>query len=154
MTDARRRGPDDQNVPADRIEPRSPRERQVTPFGYRTVSEDLDLETVAGLLHDESARTILTATSVEPMSANELSERCDVSPPTVYRWTERLQAAGLIAERTRPRSDGHHDAVYVATFEELSVRLEDGSMDVEIDFTDGDDGVDVADRLTEMWEDL
>lgn len=125
-----------------------------------TVSEDPDLETVAALLGDTTARGILTATSVEPMSAKELSEHCDVSVPTAYRWTERLADAGLLAERTRPREDGHHDAVYAATLAELSVRLEDGDLEVEMstdepldsDIADGSE--DPVDRLTSMWEDL
>lgn len=116
------------------------------------MTEDPDLERVARLLQDESARKILRATSIEPMSAKDLSKRCDASLPTVYRWAERLAATGLVAERTRPRSDGHHDTVYVATFEELSVRLRDGTIDVELTRTDAED--EMADRLTEMWEDL
>ena len=129
------------------------------------MSEDIDpgavdLEAVAGLLHEATARDVLTATSRHPMSASELAEHCDVSVPTAHRWTERLADAGLVVERTRPREDGHHDAVYAATFEELSVRLEDGRLEVEMstdDPLDGDgaaeDG-DAVDRLTTMWEDL
>jgi DNA-binding transcriptional ArsR family regulator len=115
------------------------------------VSEDLDPETVAAVLGDETARAILTATSVEPMSASELGDHCDVDTSTAYRWTERLRDAGLLAERTRPREDGHHDAVYVATLAELSVRLDEGDLEVEMT-TDGTE--DRADRLTSMWEEL
>ena len=118
-----------------------------------TVSEDPDLETVADLLGDETARAILTATSVEPMSATELGEHCDVSLPTAYRWTDRLEDAGLVAERTRPREDGHHDAVFAATLAELSVRLADGELEVEMT-TDESASSDRADRLASMWEDL
>lgn len=116
-----------------------------------TVSEEVDLETVTGLLHEAVVRCILTATSVEPMSATELGEHCDVSLPTAYRWTERLEDAGLVAERTRPREDGHHEAVYAATLSELSVRLGEGDLEVEMTT---DEGADRADRLTSMWEDL
>jgi len=116
-----------------------------------TVSEDPDFETVVGLLEDEYARSILTALSEEPMSASELSERCDHSLPTVYRRTDRLVAAGLVAERTRPRSDGHHDTVYVARLDELSVRLRDGELRYEVEHREEPD---VADRLTNMWEEL
>jgi predicted transcriptional regulator len=125
-----------------------------------TVSEDVDLETVAGLLHESAARDVLTATSREPLSASELSERCDVSVPTAHRWTERLAAAGLLAERTRPREDGHHESVYAATLSELSVRLVDGDLEVEMTTeepsgADGvEEGADAVDRLTSMWEEL
>lgn len=117
-----------------------------------TVSEDVDLGTVAGLLEDDAARAILTATSIEPMSATELGEHCDVSLPTAYRWTERLAEAGLVAERTRPREDGHHDTVFAARLAELSVRLEDGTLEAEMTGVGADEGP--ADRLANMWGDL
>lgn len=106
------------------------------------------LDSLLALLEDDHARAILTATSVEPMSAAELSDHCDVSQTTVYRRVERLVDAGLVAERTRPRADGHHDTVYVARLDELSVRLRGGTL--EFDVTRRSD--DVADRLTRLWE--
>lgn len=105
---------------------------------------------VLELLGDEYVRSILTVTNVESLSASELSERCDASLATVCRRLERLQDAGLVAERTRPRADGHHDTVYAATLEELSVRLTGDELAVELRRRDED----AADRLTRMWEDL
>lgn len=114
------------------------------------MSDGSTLETVLTLLDDDHARAILTATSVEPMSARELSDHCDVSRTTVYRRVERLTAAGLLDERTRPRADGHHDTVYVALLDELSIRLRDGDLEFDLDRR----GDDVADRLTRLWEDF
>lgn len=114
------------------------------------VSDDATLEAVVALLDDDHVRTILTATNVEPMSAKELSEHCDVSQATVYRRVERLTDAGLLAERTRPRADGHHDTVYVATLDELSIQLRDGELEFDVERR----GDDVADRLTRLWEDF
>jgi len=114
------------------------------------VSDDPDVETVVSLLDDEYARAILTATSTEPMTATQLSERCDASLSTVYRRTERLADAGLIGERTRPRADGHHDTVYYATLDRFEVRLRDGELHVDIDR----EGADLADGLTTLWENL
>lgn len=113
-----------------------------------TASDKEALEAVLALLEDEHARAILTTTSVDPMSAKELSEHCDVSQATVYRRVERLTAAGLLAERTRPRADGHHDTVYVPRLDELSVRLRDGSLEFDL----ATRGEDIADRLTRLWE--
>ena len=112
------------------------------------MSEDADLTIVFELLNDEYARSILTETSTKPMSAKELSQRCDTSLTTVYRCVEKLEEAGLLAERTRPRSDGHHDTVYVASLDEFSVRLRDGELDFEIEHRDED----AADRLIDLWE--
>jgi len=66
------------------------------------VSADPDIETLAGLLEDETVRVILTETSDQPMSASTLEQRCDVSGPTIYRRLERLQACDLVVEQTRP----------------------------------------------------
>ena len=114
------------------------------------VSDEPTLETVVELLDDEYARDILTATSVDALSAKELSDHCDVSQATVYRRVERLAEAGLVDERTRPRADGHHDTVYVAALDELSVRLRDGELVFDVEYR----GDDVADRLTRLWEDF
>jgi len=89
---------------------------------YQTVSEDSDLSTVTGLIDDEYARSILTATSEEPMSATELAECCDASLSTVTRRLDSMEATGLIDEQTRLRSDGHHDTVYVAQLDRFEVR--------------------------------
>jgi len=59
------------------------------------MSEETDLATVVELLDDEYARAILAATSIEPMSAAQLAERCEASPPTVcYRRLDRLREEG------------------------------------------------------------
>ncbi len=114
------------------------------------VSDEVPLETVISLLDDATVRTILTATNVEALSAKELSEQADVSQATVYRRVERLTDVGLLTERTRPRADGHHDTVYVATLAELSIQLAGGEFEFEVD-RHGDD---IADRLTRLWEDF
>jgi DNA-binding transcriptional ArsR family regulator len=123
--------------------------------------EEPDLSTVVALLDDDCARTVLTATSTEPMSATEVAERCGASVSTVYRRAERLREAGLVTERDRLRSDGHHDTVYVATLDRLAVRLDEGRLEFDLETTPADatgatddDGEDPADRLTRLWEDL
>lgn len=113
-----------------------------------------DLATVVGLLDDEYARSVLTATSTEPMSATEIAAECEASVSTVYRRAERLREAGLVTERDRMRSDGHHDTVYLATLDRLSISLGDGTLDLEIQCTTPDREEDPADRLTRLWEEL
>lgn len=108
---------------------------------------DPDLATLVELLDDEHVRTMLAATSAEPLSASALSERCGVSTSAVYRRLDRLVDAGLLDERTRPRSDGHHDTVYVAVVERFELVVDDGDIDWTVDRTDRD----VADELTRLW---
>jgi len=111
------------------------------------VSDESDLETVVGLLDDEYARAILTATCEEPRSVSELSEECESSMTTIYRRVERLSDADLLTEGTRPRSDGHHDTVYAANLDRVEIRLRDGELRFELDRRSAD----MADQLTRLW---
>ncbi|NGM71198.1 winged helix-turn-helix transcriptional regulator [Natronolimnobius sp. AArcel1] len=113
------------------------------------MSEEPDLSTVLAILDDEYARDILTHTSVEPMSASTLSERCDASLPTIYRRLDRLEECRLVTEETELASDGNHYSVYSANLDRLELSLEDGAFDLELSYED--DG-DVADKFTRMWE--
>lgn len=113
------------------------------------MSEDCDLEAVAAILDDEVARRILTETSTRPMSANELSDCCDVSTPTVYRRLEDLKRCDLVEESTRPDPDGHHHHVYRARLDRITIDLVDGRLEVSIDREE-----DIADRFTRLIEDI
>lgn len=113
-----------------------------------TVSEESDIEAIAGLLEDETVRTILAETSVEPMSASTLSDRCGASQPTVYRRLDDLRERDLLVERTRPDpTGGHHHTVYSTNFRRVAVTLEDGTFSIRIDRQE-----DIADRFTALIE--
>ncbi|MCU4754429.1 winged helix-turn-helix domain-containing protein [Halobacteria archaeon AArc-curdl1] len=112
------------------------------------MSEDADISELLALLDDEYARAILTETSVEPMSASILSDRCEASLPTVYRRLERLQKCDLISEQTTLAPDGNHYSVYEARLEGLEVTLDDGELTLEVRRRDED----VADKFTRLWE--
>lgn len=111
------------------------------------MSDDTNLETVVGLLDDDHVRTILLAMSEDPLSASELTEECDAPQQTVYRRLECLQKAGLVDDRTGVRKDGHHDTVYMATLDRVSIRLRDGAFEFELERTHTDAG----DELTDLW---
>jgi DNA-binding transcriptional MocR family regulator len=110
---------------------------------------DSDPMAAVGLLDDAVVRTVLEATARRPRSAADLADLADVSRQTVYRRLERLQAAGLVAERTRPRADGHHETAYEATFEELRVELTDEGLSFTLDLEPPES--DAADELTKLW---
>lgn len=104
---------------------------------------------VIRLLDDDCARQILVETTSEPMSANELSERCDVSLPTIYRRIEELSEHELINEQTRAAPDGHHYSVYAAALDRVEIDItEDG---LEVDLTTRER---MADRFTIFIEDV
>lgn len=112
-----------------------------------TSPDGQDLDRVIELLDDEHVRTILAATSAEPRSAGELSERCEISPSNIYRRLGELQEEGLVSEQTRPRADGNHESVYAATLSAFELRFEDGELTWSLKREEGD----VADGLTRMW---
>jgi predicted transcriptional regulator len=112
------------------------------------VSEECTIEELAALLEDETVRTILTETSVEPMSATRLSDRCGVSEPTIYRRLDDLRNCDLIEERTRPDpAGGHHHKVYAPCLERATVELADGELTIEVIRER-----DAADRFTDLIE--
>jgi predicted transcriptional regulator len=106
---------------------------------------------VLSLLDDEYARRILIETSQKPMSADALSERCDASPPTIYRRIDRLDEHGLLDEQQEMDPDGHHYKTYSARLERVTVDIEDGGMAVDVYLADEEDG---ADRFTRLYERL
>jgi len=123
------------------------------------VSEDPGLDAVLDVLSDEYAREILAATSVKPMSAQQLAEACEMSEPTVYRRIERLREHDLLGERTEIRDDGNHHSVYTATLSELSVELDEGTFEATVRRREsasfpGQQEDDTADRFARMWENL
>ena len=115
------------------------------------MDEDCALEDVAALLEDETARTILTATSVEPMSATALSDRCGVSEPTIYRRLEALRECNLVDEQTEPDlAGGHHTKVYRPRLKRVTVTLDEGELQLEVDRRQET----MADRFTDLVEGL
>lgn len=104
---------------------------------------------VIRLLDDDCARQILIETTSEPMSANELSERCDVSLPTVYRRLEELNEHELINEQTRAAPDGHHYSVYAAALDRVEIEITEAGLEVDITAREQ-----MADRFTTFVEDM
>lgn len=112
------------------------------------MSEGDDIERIAGVLEDPTARKILTETSTEPMSATTLSERCDVSEPTIYRRLENLRECALLVEQTQLDPEhGHHRTMYATNFERLTVELQNGQLELHVDRRE-----DPADRFTRLIE--
>lgn len=82
------------------------------------------------------------------MSATTLSERCDVSEPTIYRRLEVLRECELLIERTQLDPDrGHHRTMYATNFERLIVELQNGQLELQVDRRE-----DPADRFTRLIE--
>jgi len=93
-----------------------------------TVDDAEEVQAVLDALHDPDCRTMLDATSEASLSANELSEACDLPLSTTYRKLDTLTEVGLLDERTRLCPDGKHASEYVRRVE---------SVDVDVDGEDG-----------------
>lgn len=97
----------------------------------------VDSETVLAALDDPDCRRLLEATTDEALTAQELTERCDVPRSTTYRKVDRLTEAGLLEERVRLRRDGKHTSEYHRTFEDVTITLSEGEgFEVGISRTD------------------
>lgn len=110
---------------------------------------DEDVDELFALLDDEYARSILVATSVEPLSADALAERCDASEPTIYRRIDRLETFDLVESKQQLDPDGHHYKTYAARLERVTIELDDGDLTIDVDRTE-----DAADRFTRLYEEL
>lgn len=102
---------------------------------------------VLGVLSDDIAKNILAATDQRPMSAQTLESHCDASLTTVYRRIDELLDCGLLRERVEPQPDGNHYKTFESNLERLSVSIDDGDLEVDVDRRD-----DPADRFHTIWD--
>ncbi|MFB6206254.1 MAG: helix-turn-helix domain-containing protein [Haloglomus sp.] len=108
------------------------------------------LEDVLSALDDDDCRAIIRALD-EPLSAGEVSERCDIPSSTAYRKLDLLTEADLLREATEVRPDGHHTTLYDIDFERVVVALEeDNTLEVGIDRPTRT----ADEQLAAMWEEV
>ncbi|MFP4632397.1 MAG: winged helix-turn-helix domain-containing protein [Halobacteriales archaeon] len=88
---------------------------------------------VLDALADSDCRSVLGALRGRSMSANEVSDECDMPLSTTYRKIEVLSDAGLIEERVRISTSGNHASEYVASVRDVRVEVgESGRLEVEV----------------------
>lgn len=102
---------------------------------------------ILDVVSDDVVKSILTVTDRQAMSAQTLEAHCDASLATVYRRIEELLELGLLRERTELRADGNHYKMFESNLEHLSVRLDDGDLEIDVDRRD-----DAPDRLRTIWD--
>lgn len=113
------------------------------------MSTDVDTDVLLSLLGEERVREILRATSEEPMSAKELSEKCGVAQSTIYRRVEEMQTHDLLVEQTQLESDGNHYSVYSANVDHIDIDVGSGSIEVQMNTRE-----DAAERFSKMWDNM
>lgn len=93
--------------------------------------DDTDDQAVFEALADPDCRDILAAVG-EPLPAKAVAEACDLPQTSTYRKLQQLSEAGLVAEETELRPDGHHATTYVRDTTGVFVPLEgENAFDVE-----------------------
>ena len=109
-----------------------------------------DLQDVLDALDDPKCRTIVRNLD-EPMTAEEISEVCDVPLSTTYRKLDLLTEASLLREGMEIRSDGQHASKYEVDFDEVVVQLSDDRVfEVGISRTPRT----ADERLRDLWSEV
>jgi DNA-binding transcriptional ArsR family regulator len=93
----------------------------------------VDCERVFAALEDPDCRCLLAATADEALTAQELTNHCDIPRSTTYRKVELLNEAGLLEERVRLRADGKHTSEYQRAFDGLVVSMDAGELEVDLE---------------------
>lgn len=99
----------------------------------------LSADELLELLGSDLNRRILALASGEDRSADAIAERCDSSLPTVYRHIDDLRSAGLLSERVVYNAAGNHFKVYRTMVDTVTVRLDDGSIELSVEGGEADD---------------
>lgn len=99
----------------------------------QTIVDRTTVQELLDALDYVDCRAILIATSEEALTANEVSEACNLPLSTTYRKLNLLTEAGLIEERTRIRQSGKHASEYVRLIDAIAISLTpQGEMEVRV----------------------
>jgi len=108
-------------------------------------------EEICSALDDPDCREIIRKLE-EPMTASELSKRCEIPQSTLYRKLELLTESTLLEESTEIRQDGHHASkVLGCVRREITLGLDEDrslSIDIERPARTADE------RLAELWSEV
>lgn len=114
------------------------------------IEDSPELQVVLDALDDPDCRQIVRQLT-EPMTAGEISNRCDIATSTTYRKLDRLTDASILDEQTQIRTDGHHTAKYVLTFEAVRIFLND-KREFEVSITRPSRSAD--EKLAGLWDEV
>lgn len=99
----------------------------------KTIEESpAEIGTVFDSLNNEDTRAVIAALDEGPLSAKEVSERCELSMSTTYRKLNRLSDAGLLEEGTAINLDGKHPTTYRRCVDTIAVTITDDGFELEL----------------------
>lgn len=91
------------------------------------------LQDVLDALDDPQCRAILRET-IEPMTANELINACDIPKSTLYRKLELLSSASLVREQEMINPGGGRVTHYERSFDNVTISIDEtGEFSVSVD---------------------
>ena len=94
--------------------------------------ESPSLQAVLDALDDADCRAILRET-IEPMTATQLSDACDIPTSTLYRKLELLSTAGLVRERDSINPGGGRTTRYERDFDDVTISMDDDEFSVAVE---------------------
>lgn len=112
-------------------------------------SDEWEADDILDAVSHETARQILAFARLEPMSAEDLADRCGTSLPTIYRRINALLEYGLLDEQIQITPDGNHYRTFETDVERVSLLIETETFGVEVQFRR-----DIVDKFGQFWRDL
>lgn len=109
----------------------------------RNVANEHSIQELLDVLDDADCRAILDATSDTALSANEVSEACELPLSTTYRKLDLLTSAGLLDEGVRIRQSGKHASEYSRSVTDVVVSISThGEMELQVSHRDASEQAD------------
>lgn len=106
---------------------------------YHRVTDEERIQDLLGAFNDPACRDILDATSDGALSANEISDECDLPLSSTYRKLELLTEVGLLEEGTRIRLSGKHTSEYSRKVGDLVLSItSDGTVELDVSLHDSE----------------
>jgi len=98
------------------------------------ITDQARAQAIAQTFSDENSKKIILCTNLGSRSIEEISEEAGISVSTCYRRMRALIDAGFIRlERSRANNSGRERDCYRSTFSNLAIRIQNGSLTVEVD---------------------
>lgn len=98
----------------------------------RTITAQEEVSLLFDTLNDADARLILQTVAEEPLSAKELSNRCDLPMSTTYRKVNQLSRVGLLEERIEVDFTSKHTSTYTRCHDSVQVSITDDGFELQL----------------------
>lgn len=108
-------------------------DRHSTPPAEETVRTEGAITELLAVLDDQDCRAVLEATGSEPLTAKEITQRCDLSSSTTYRKIDRLVDADLLAEEIRISGTGKHASEYSRSVDRVELSIGDAGTELQVE---------------------